>query len=77
MLNEYTQKRDNFKAALEALKADYENKKKNRETPTGLEFKKIQQDGDRINAAIITQINVLEGPVSEDITNLTQANKTM
>ena len=41
MLNEYVQKRDNFKQTLEGLKLDYENKLKLRETPTGLEFKKI------------------------------------
>lgn len=41
MLNEYVQKRDNFKNALDTLKSDYETKLKQRETPTGLEFKKI------------------------------------
>lgn len=77
MLNEYTQKRDAFKAVLDALKADYENKKKLRETPTGLEFKKIQQEAERLNTAIVTQIHVLEGPVTEDVAHLTQANKAM
>lgn len=42
MLNEYIQKRDNFKNSLEQLKADYDTKLKMRETPTGLEFKRIQ-----------------------------------
>eukprot|EP00347_Sterkiella_histriomuscorum_P011164 403373507 len=77
MLNEYVQKRDNFKHSLEGLKSDYENKLKLRETPTGLEFKKIQQDSDRVNSAILTQISVLEGPVTEEINQLKDSNQKL
>lgn len=64
----YGKKRDDFKIQIEALKKQFEDKKKNGDpTSSGAEFLAIQKDNDALQALILKEIQGLEGQVADDI----------